>query len=516
MQKNKKKGLIKVINKTEEWTKDELEILKSTSKNESGQKLIRLLPSKQLISIFQKKKELGIPLPKRTYEDAVQIMKEKSYILLSPKEDYKNVSSKLSYLCPIHKDKGVLTTTLSHLIEGKGCPYCGLTRQGVSRQIKLDKDEAIELCRKHDFEFIDIYRENSIIYISFICNKHREFGIQRMRKGNMKRDIHGCQYCSHKNLPKDFLLEQLNLKAPNIELLENFEKLSDRVKCKCTIHNHIMERTISSILRNPNCYFCGLEQLSRQALLSREEIEEKVNKKNPHIKLIKYNGALDSNSVWYCTKHHKEFNKCYSTIISSESGCDECYKERMQLQCGVSKEEFLKRLSLAHPEIKLIEGYTVYNSPAQFYCEKHKYYFTDIAKNVVLRNTCCAKGVKYSKQEEMCLILESWGYKIEREKVFQDCKDKGVLPFDCYIKDFNVVCEYDGEGHYMPINYNGCDIKTALQHFDYVRKHDEIKNEYCKQKNIPIIRVPYYEQDDMEYFLFDGLAKLGVIEEITA
>ena len=64
MQKNKKKGLIKVINKTEEWTKDELEILKSTSKNESGQKLIRLLPSKQLISIFQKKERAGYSFAK--------------------------------------------------------------------------------------------------------------------------------------------------------------------------------------------------------------------------------------------------------------------------------------------------------------------------------------------------------------------------------------------------------------------------------------------------------------------
>ena len=505
-----------MINKTNEWTTAELETLIGTTKDMTGSELSKLLPAKTLIEIFQKKKELKMPLPKRTYDDAVQIMKEKSYILLSHKEDYKNVLSKLSYICPLHKDKGILTTTLAHLIEGKGCPYCGLIKQGITRQIDLNKDEAKQLCQKHDFEFVDIYRESGIIYISFICNKHREFGVQRMRKGNMKRNIHGCQYCSHKNFPKAYLLEQLRLKAPNIELLEDFTKLTDQVQCKCTVHNHIMNRTIASLIKNPNCYYCGLEQLSEQNFLNPKDVEERIHRKNPHIQLIQYNGALDSSSIWYCTKHHKEFTKCYSTIISSASGCDECYKERIQTLSGVSETEFLERLLLSHPEIELVGDYTIYNSPAQFYCKTHDYYFTDIPRNIILRNSCCAKGVKYSKQEKMCRILESWGYRVEREKIFEECKDKNVLPFDCYLTDFNIVCEYDGEGHYMPIKYNGCDDLTALQHMEYIQDHDKIKNTYCHQNNIPIIRVPYYMQDDMEYYLFDKLVNLGAIEEIAS
>ena len=41
-----------------------------------------------------------------------------------------------------------------------------------------------------------------------------------------------------------------------------------------------------------------------------------------------------------------------------------------------------------------------------------------------------------------------------------------------------------------------------------------IKNDFCKRNNIDLIRIPYWEFDDLEYFLFDNLVKLGIIEEI--
>jgi hypothetical protein len=48
-----------------------------------------------------------------------------------------------------------------------------------------------------------------------------------------------------------------------------------------------------------------------------------------------------------------------------------------------------------------------------------------------------------------------------------------------------------------------------------VQKHDNIKTIYCKNNNIPLIRIPYWERDNMEYFLWDELVKFGVIEEIN-
>jgi len=50
------------------------------------------------------------------------------------------------------------------------------------------------LCESKDFEYVKTEVEDSIVYIYFICNKHRILGVQRMRRSNMKREgIKGCQ-----------------------------------------------------------------------------------------------------------------------------------------------------------------------------------------------------------------------------------------------------------------------------------------------------------------------------------
>ena len=50
-----------------------------------------------------------------------------------------------------------------------------------------------------------------------------------------------------------------------------------------------------------------------------------------------------------------------------------------------------------------------------------------------------------------------------------------------------MLIEYDGQQHFMPVSiFKGDDGYLETQ------KHDKIKNDYCKQHNIPLIRLPYY------------------------
>lgn len=73
----------------------------------------------------------------------------------------------------------------------------------------------------------------------------------------------------------------------------------------------------------------------------------------------------------------------------------------------------------------------------------------------------------------------------EQEKWFPDCKDLRPLPFDFYLPDYSIAIEFDGYQHYYQNN-----------HFTYtleeVQKHDAIKNKYCKDKGIKLIRIPYW------------------------
>lgn len=70
---------------------------------------------------------------------------------------------------------------------------------------------------------------------------------------------------------------------------------------------------------------------------------------------------------------------------------------------------------------------------------------------------------------------------------FKDCRDKMPLPFDFYLPRYNICIETDGKQHY----HIECFGKN--NNFEITKYHDNIKNNYCKNNNIRLIRIPYYE-----------------------
>lgn len=93
---------------------------------------------------------------------------------------------------------------------------------------------------------------------------------------------------------------------------------------------------------------------------------------------------------------------------------------------------------------------------------------------------------------------------------FEDCKDKRTLPFDFYLPQYNLCIEYDGQLHYESARYikdeEIMDMKLQKQ-----QEHDNIKTNYCKDKNIKLLRIPYWEFDNIENILEDTLNKCSLL-----
>ena len=94
--------------------------------------------------------------------------------------------------------------------------------------------------------------------------------------------------------------------------------------------------------------------------------------------------------------------------------------------------------------------------------------------------------------------LYKWGLKYQREKTFNDCIYKKYLRFDFYIKDFNLCIEVDGDGHRKIIN-RGKDNEKSKQLFEDCKIRDEIKNKYCKEHKINLIRLEW--NGDIKYLI---------------
>lgn len=388
---------------------------------------------------------------KYSFEEVKKDFEERGYEILF--DTYNTTSENLPYICPKHRDKGTQYITYGHLREGKGCYYCGREKTGSARRLKITDDELSSLCKKHNFIYVGNRYENKKLYVDFICKKHKELGVQSMEYQNMKRDLKGCKYCAGKQLPEWYVIEKMQEVNPDVELLEPYVNITTRIKCRCKKHGIISNKTPKEILSGRGCVQCGLEKLSACNTLSNEEYIESVKKINPDITVL-------------------------GNYISGE-------------------EDILVK------------------------CNKCGHEWSQKARNFSSYYRICPLCGGYSGEILVSNFLNNFKFKYKQQYRFNDCIDKRPLPFDFAILDENdkVLCliEYDGEGHFSPVTIMKMPYKEADNAFKNTVKHDMIKDLYCEENNIPLIRIPYWEKEDgnLEYYLFDNLVKIGLLQKIN-
>jgi hypothetical protein len=91
----------------------------------------------------------------------------------------------------------------------------------------------------------------------------------------------------------------------------------------------------------------------------------------------------------------------------------------------------------------------------------------------------------------------------ERQKKFEDCKNIFCLPFDFYIPSLRICIEFDGIQHYKALSYFG-----GEEAFKKTKINDNIKNDYCENNYIDLIRIRYEQIEDIEYILSKSLSSL--------
>ena len=63
----------------------------------------------------------------------------------------------------------------------------------------------------------------------------------------------------------------------------------------------------------------------------------------------------------------------------------------------------------------------------------------------------------------------------------------------------NTLIEVDGIGHFEVTRFNGMAVDEAIINYEETLKRDKIKNIYCINNNIPLIRIDYKDIDNLKY-----------------
>lgn len=254
------------------------------------------------------------------------------------------------------------------------------------------------------------------------------------------------------------------------------------------------------------CKKCRQKRTSEEDLIRRREYlysgALKVCKENnlTIITPIDDIKSADDRITYNCPKHGNNETKIYTLLLGHV--CPKCKIDNQKLTPDevekrikdygtiiLNKEEYIdtrtKNLRIVCRECGN-EFTTSYNS---FVCSNGGQYCPD-----------CSKYESHGEKAVRNYLEENKIYYIPQYK-FDDCKDKNALPFDFYLPNENKIIEYDGAQHYTPTSWNGMSKSDADKCFAYVQNHDKIKNQYCIDNNIKLLRVPYWNYNDIESIL---------------
>ena len=105
-------------------------------------------------------------------------------------------------------------------------------------------------------------------------------------------------------------------------------------------------------------------------------------------------------------------------------------------------------------------------------------------------------GCVSSKGEEKIIeILLNNNIDFETQKTFESCRyDLGwKAKFDFYLPKYNLLIEYDGIQHFKETSFSQNDKDNLRTR----QERDNIKNQWCKENNIPLIRIPYTHYNNL-------------------
>lgn len=153
-------------------------------------------------------------------------------------------------------------------------------------------------------------------------------------------------------------------------------------------------------------------------------------------------------------------------------------------------------------KLKVVSFATIKNSNAYWNCVCECGETIIVRGNALRTNKIQSCGcLRSRKEEDIKKILIEHNISFQREYSFNNLKDKKCLRFDFAVFDVSEkligLIEYQGQQHYENDN--------LFNHFGLLQKHDLMKQEYCKQNNIPLLilnKDNNLEEDIIKWYSF--------------
>jgi len=189
-----------------------------------------------------------------------------------------------------------------------------------------------------------------------------------------------------------------------------------------------------------------------------------------------------------CKKHGAFFVKP-NAHISMKSGCPTCASNLISDRMSHNTKKFIDISKKIHGDRYDYSNvdYKDNKTKVHIICQIHGSFLQ--SPNGHKSGNGCPRCKESKGETRITKILQSLNIEFVKQYRFEDCKNKSQLIFDFYLPCYNMCIEFDGSQHYN---------KKSRFYSEITKTNDEIKDKYCLEKNIYLLRIPYYKYINIE------------------
>lgn len=228
-----------------------------------------------------------------------------------------------------------------------------------------------------------------------------------------------------------------------------------------------------------------------------QSLEEKLHKIHNH----KYNydnflfRGWQTKGIIICPQHGEFL--CNASNHNNGKGCPYCSGNGR-----VTTEVFVNRSNKIHNSLYDYSKTQYHKSEEKvcIVCKKHGEYWMLPGNHISGQGCPSCKSPTGEKILWDILVKNNITF-LTRYNKFEDCRNPKTgykLIFDAYIPEYNICVEIDGPQHFR-ISFKN--FHLTEKQFDDIEFRDEVKNKYCRDNKITLIRISYKEFSKMEDIL---------------
>ena len=390
----------------------------------------------------------------------------------------------------------------SSLLKGHGCPKCA----GCLKKTHEEFEGQLKKMYGDEYDVLEKYI-NSNTKILF---RHNKCGHEWKTYPSSILKSHGCPKCNGglKDKTTSIFKEEVRaLFGDEYEILGEYVKAKEKIRIRHNKCGYEWDAYSHRFMKSHDCPKCNKAIKNKTTNYFKNEIVEKFGE--DYEVLGEYKNCSTPIKMKHLECGHEWEVPPHLILISR--GCPKCSLKQKILAQRKSHETFENEIKeLYEGKITLLERYIDNRTKIRVRNNEcgHEW---DITPSNLLRKRNCP-FCNYSKgEEEILKILKKKNELFKREFLLDGCKYIKKLPFDFALFKKNsstpyAIIEYDGQQHFKATNFGSS--RNIQTNFEDTKLRDEIKNKYCKDNKIPLLRIKYTQFKEIDTILDHFLSNL--------